>query len=475
MKKYTSLTEIQGKLTQKQLKLQDVLSYYFDQIEKNKHLNAFNEVFFDSATLQANTVQQKIENGTAGKLAGMVIGIKDNICYKDHAVSASSKMLEGFVSPYSSTIVKRLLQEDAIIIGRLNCDEFAMGGSNETSYYGPVKNAAAVERVAGGSSGGSAVAVQADLCLAALGTDTGGSVRQPAAFCGCIGFKPTYGRISRYGVIAYASSFDQVGTLTSSVSDAALLMEVLAGADEEDSTVSSLPVPSYSKFITQGGKKKIAVLEETINNKALDSEIKQSILAAIEKLKNQGHIIEYVSFDLLDYLVPAYYVLTTAEASSNLSRYDGVHFGYRNKDAKNLTSLYKLSRAEGFGEEVKRRILLGTFVLSAGYYDAYYQKAQKVRRLIREKVESLLQNYDMLISPVTPTPAFKMGENMQDPLVMYMADIYTVLASLAGIPAVALPLGNNAAGLPLSIQLMTKHFNEQELLNLSYSFLNEAE
>lgn len=473
MKKYTSLTEIQGKLTQKQLKLQDVLSYYIEQIEKNKHLNAFNEVFFDSATLQADAVQQKIENGTAGKLAGMVIGLKDNICYKDHSVSASSKMLEGFVSPYSSTVVKRLLQEDAIIIGRLNCDEFAMGGSNETSYYGPVKNAADVARVAGGSSGGSAVAVQADLCLAALGTDTGGSVRQPAAFCGCIGFKPTYGRISRYGVIAYASSFDQVGTLTSSVSDAAVLLEVLAGADDDDSTVSSLPVPTYSSLISQCGKKKIAVLQETISNEALDPEIKEAILAAIEKLKSQGHTIEYVSFDLLDYLVPAYYVLTTAEASSNLSRYDGVHFGYRNKDAKSLNSLYKRSRAEGFGEEVKRRILLGTFVLSAGYYDAYYQKAQKVRRLIREKVEALLQNYDMLISPVTPTPAFKMGENMQDPLVMYMADIYTVLASLAGIPAVALPLGNNAAGLPLSIQLMTKHFNEQELLALSYSFLNE--
>ncbi len=475
MKKYTSLTEIQGKLTQKELKLQDLLSYYFEQIENKKHLNAFNEVFFDSATLQANNVQQKIENGTAGKLAGMVIGLKDNICYLDHPVSASSKMLEGFIAPYSSTVVKRLIKEDAIIIGRLNCDEFAMGGSNETSYFGPVKNAADEERVSGGSSGGSAVAVQADLCLATLGTDTGGSVRQPAAFCGCIGFKPTYGRISRYGIIAYASSFDQVGTLTSSVSDAAILMEVLAGADEDDSTVSNLPVPNYTNFITQGGKKKIAVLEETISNKALDPEIKQAILDAIEKLKNQGHTIEYVSFNLLDYLVPAYYVLTTAEASSNLSRYDGVHFGYRNKEAKNLTSLYKLSRAEGFGEEVKRRILLGTFVLSAGYYDAYYQKAQKVRRLIREKVEELLQTYDMLISPVTPTPAFKMDENMQDPLVMYMADIYTVLASLAGIPAVALPLGNNAAGLPLSIQLMTKHFNEQELLALSYSFLSESE
>ena len=471
MKKYTSLIEIQGKLTHKTLNLQELLSYYFEQIKINQHLNAFNEVFFDSATKQANFVQQKIDNGTQGKLAGMVIGIKDNICYKDHKVTASSKMLENFVSPYSSTVVNRLLHEDAIIIGSLNCDEFAMGGSNETSYFGVVKNAIDEERVAGGSSGGSAVAVQADMCLAALGTDTGGSVRQPAAFCGNIGFKPTYGRISRYGVIAYASSFDQVGTITSSVTDAALLLEVLAGVDDLDSTVSSISVPNYSENLTQSGNKKIAVLKETIENEALDSEIKTAILNAIEKFKAQGHSVEYVSFDLLDYLVPTYYVLTTAEASSNLSRYDGVHYGYRNTQAESLNVLYKKSRAEGFGEEVKRRILLGTFVLSAGYYDAYYQKAQQVRRLIRDKVVALLNEYDFLLSPVTPTPAFKIGENIQDPLVMYMADIYTVLASLAGIPAIALPLDNNKNGLPLSVQLMTKHFNEQELLNLSHRFL----
>ena len=473
MKKYTSLTEIQGELTDQKLNLEELLFYYFEQIKNNQHLNAFNEVFFDSATTQAKLVQQKIENGAQGKLAGMVIGIKDNICYKDHIVTASSKMLETFVSPYSSTVVNRLLQEDAIIIGRLNCDEFAMGGSNETSYFGVVKNGIDQDRVAGGSSGGSAVAVQMDMCLAALGTDTGGSVRQPAAFCGNIGLKPTYGRISRYGVIAYASSFDQVGTITSSITDAVLLLEVLAGVDDLDSTVSSIPVPHYSQNLTETGKKKIAVLKETIENDALDPEIKTAILNSIEKFKAQGHSVTYVSFDLLDYLVPAYYVLTTAEASSNLSRYDGVHYGYRNTQAESLNILYKKSRAEGFGEEVKRRILLGTFVLSAGYYDAYYQKAQQVRRLIKDKVTALLNEYDFLLSPVTPTPAFKIGENIQDPLVMYMADIYTVLASLAGIPAIALPLGNNAAGLPLSLQLMTKHFNEQELLNLSSSFLNE--
>lgn len=470
MKKYNSLSEIQALIAQKKLDLPDLLDYYFKQIETQQHLNVFNEVFVYSAKKQAVSVQQKIDNGTAGKLAGMVIGIKDNILYKDHITTASSKMLEGFISPYSSTVVTRLIQEDAIIIGRTNCDEFAMGGSNETSYYGTVRNAAATERVAGGSSGGSAVAVQADMCLSALGTDTGGSVRQPAAFCGCYGLKPTYGRISRYGVIAYASSFDQVGPITSSVSDAALLLEVLAGADENDSTVSRLPVPDYLAALDTVSPKKIAVLKETLESEALDPDIKAAILQAIAQFKAEGHTIEYVSFDLLDYLVPAYYVLTAAEASSNLSRYDGVHYGHRNLQAENLNSLYKKSRAEGFGEEVKRRILLGTFVLSAGYYDAYYQKAQQVRRLIRDKIEALLVDFDVILTPVAPTPPFKIGENIQDPLVMYMADIFTVLASLTGVPAIAIPLGNNKLGLPLSLQLMGKHFEEGALLSLSKSF-----
>jgi aspartyl-tRNA(Asn)/glutamyl-tRNA(Gln) amidotransferase subunit A len=473
LKKYNSLKEIQTLIGQGQLSLPQLLDYYFKQIEDYQHLNAFNEVFFLSAAKQAKEVQGKIDNGTAGKLAGMVIGLKDNICYKDHEVTASSRMLEGFVSPYSATVTERLLQEDAVIIGRLNCDEFAMGGSNETSYYGAVKNAADQTKVSGGSSGGSAVAVQADMCLSALGTDTGGSVRQPAAFCGCIGLKPTYGRISRYGVIAYASSFDQVGTITSSISDAALLLEVLAGADEYDSTVSRLPVPSYSSRLDGAAKKKIAVLKETLESEALDAEVKSSVLDAIETFKEDGHTVDYVSFDLLEYLVPAYYVLTTAEASSNLSRYDGVHYGHRNLEAANLNELYKNSRAEGFGEEVKKRILLGTFVLSAGYYDAYYAKAQQVRRLIREKIEFMLSEYDIIITPVAPTAAFTLGENMADPLVMYLADIYTVLASLTGIPAIAIPLGNNSEGLPLSMQLMAKHFGEQELLSLSHAFLKE--
>ena len=413
MKKYSSLTEIQGELAQKQLTLKELIAYYFKQIEKHQHLNAFNEVFFDSAKKQAEEIQAKLDNGSAGKLAGMVIGIKDNICYEGHVVTASSKMLDGFVSPYSSTVVKRLLAEDAIIIGRLNCDEFAMGGSNETSYYGVVKNAADQERVAGGSSGGSAVAVQADLCLAALGTDTGGSVRQPAAFCGNIGFKPTYGRISRYGVIAYASSFDQVGTLTSSVTDAALLLEVLAGADENDSTVSQQPVPSYSSNLkSQISNLRIAVLKETIESEALDPETKTAILLALDKFKAAGHEVTYVSFDLLEYLVPTYYILTTAEASSNLSRYDGVHYGYRNTQAQSLNQLYKSSRAEGFGEEVQRRILLGSFVLSAGYFDAYFTKAQQVRQKLVDLTSAVFSKYDLILSPTVPTTAFSLGEKI---------------------------------------------------------------
>ncbi|PST84671.1 Asp-tRNA(Asn)/Glu-tRNA(Gln) amidotransferase GatCAB subunit A [Pedobacter yulinensis] len=475
MEKYTSLSEIQGLIAQGAITLPDLLEHYFIRITEYEHLNAFNEVFFSSAREQAAAVQARMISGRAGRLAGMVIGIKDNICYKGHKVTASSKMLEDFVSPYSSTVVERLLAEDAVIIGRLNCDEFAMGGSNETSFYGPVKNAADHTRVSGGSSGGSAVAVQAGLCLAALGTDTGGSVRQPAAFCGKIGLKPTYGRISRYGVIAYASSFDQVGTITSCVDDAALLLEVLAGADDYDSTVSQVPVGSYLPKPTTGQKRRIAVLRETIESEALDPEIRSAIMRSVDTLKAAGHQVDLVSFDLLDYLVPAYYILTSAEASSNLSRYDGVHYGYRNKEAAGLNELYKRSRAEGFGEEVKKRIMLGTFVLSAGYYDAYYQKAQQVRQMIRKQVDKILSAYDFILSPVSPTPAFKIGENIKDPLVMYMEDIFTVLAPLAGNPAIALPLGNNSEELPLSVQFLAKHFDEEGLLSFSRHFLELTE
>lgn len=444
---------------------------YLVNIKKYAELNAFNEIFEEEALLLAKKIDSKIKEGTAGKLAGMVIAIKDNICYKDHKVSASSKILEGFISIYSSTVVERLLGEDAIILGRCNCDEFAMGGSNENSYYGPVKNFANQAKVSGGSSGGSAVAVQANMCLAALGTDTGGSVRQPASFCGLIGLKPTYGRISRHGIIAYASSFDQVGTVTKSVEDAALLLEILAGADEYDSTISTKEVPAFSQNLSISKPKKIAYLQEALSSSGVDEEVITTFDAYIQKLKAEGHTVEPITFKYLEYLVPTYYILATAEASSNLSRYDGVHYGYRSPQATDLQSTYKKSRSEGFGKEVKRRIMLGTFVLSAGYYDAYYAKAQKVRRLIREQTDEILNKYDFILLPTAPEPAFNIGNEESDPIKTYLHDIFTVQASLTGMPAISLPAGKNKAGLPIGLQLIAKHFDEQELLNFSNYFL----
>ncbi|NOW98177.1 Asp-tRNA(Asn)/Glu-tRNA(Gln) amidotransferase subunit GatA [Mucilaginibacter sp. SG564] len=468
---YSSLSEIRSGLQRAEITVEGLVKNYLDQIKKNAHLNAFNEVFEEEALINAKNIDDRIKNGTAGKLAGMVIAIKDNICYKGHQVSASSKILKDFTSIYSSTIVERLLAEDVIIIGRCNCDEFAMGGANETSYFGPVKNMADETRVSGGSSGGSAVAVQANMCHAAIGTDTGGSVRQPASFCGVIGLKPTYGRISRHGIIAFASSFDQVGPITRSVEDAALLLEVMAGPDDYDSTLAQQEVPAFSEHIEKTGKKKIAYLQEAISSPGVDNEVKDVLVKYIDKLRAEGHTVTPIAFEQLDYLVPAYYILAMAEASSNLARYDGVHYGYRSPAADDLQSTYKRSRSEGFGKEVKRRIMLGTFVLSAGYYDAYYAKAQKVRRLIREKTDEILKEYDFILVPTAPEPAFAIGKEEKDPVVTYLSDIFTVQASLAGVPAISLPVGNNSKGLPLGLQLLAKHFNEQELLNFSKYFL----
>jgi len=468
---YSSLSEIKSGLQSGEITVETLVKGYLEKIKQHAHLNAFNEVFEQEALTRANNIDSRIQLGNAGKLAGMVIAIKDNICYKDHKVSASSKILEGFTSIYSSTIVERLLAEDAIIIGRCNCDEFAMGASNESSYYGPVKNFADNTKVSGGSSGGSAVAVQAGMCHAAIGTDTGGSVRQPASFCGVIGLKPTYGRISRYGVIAYASSFDQVGPITKSVEDAALLLEVMAGPDEYDSTLAQKPVPSFSTNLQAPGKKKIAYLQESLSSPGVDPEVKNNLIQYIEKLRAEGHTVKPIAFEYLDYMVPSYYILATAEASSNLARYDGVHYGYRSPEASDLQSTYKKSRSEGFGKEVKRRIMLGTFVLSAGYYDAYYAKAQKARRLIRQKTEEILQEYDFILTPTAPEPAYAIGKEESDPVVTYLADIFTVQASLSGVPAISLPAGNNSKGLPLGLQLITRQFEEQELLNFSEYFL----
>ncbi len=470
IKSYTNFSLLQADLKDGNITINDLINYYTSRIKELQHLNAFLEVFEDEAIKRAVEIQEKIKNGTAGKLAGMIIGIKDNISYKGHQMTASSKILAGYKAVYSATVVERILAEDAIIIGRLNCDEFAMGASNETSYFGPVKNFADERKVSGGSSGGSAVAVQANLCYASLASDTGGSIRQPAAFCGVVGLKPTYARVSRYGVVAYASSFDQVGPITRSVEDAALILEVIAGQDAHDATSSSEPVPKYSENLLHTKKQRIAYIEETLHSDGLDPEIKSNILYQIEKLKAKGHTVEPVSFEYLDYVVPTYYILTTAEASSNLARYDGVHYGYRSNESKDLMSTYKKSRSQGFGEEVKRRIMLGTFVLSAGYYDAYYSRAQKARRLIKDKMDKILEDFDFIITPTTPTPAFNIGEQITDPVVMYLADIFTVGASLAGLPAISVPSGKNSVGLPIGIQIIGKRYKEVALLSFSAYF-----
>jgi len=474
LRSYSSLAEIRSDLSAGSLNCRALVQQYLDRIDAHRHLNAFLEVFSESALAKADEVDAKLKSGKAGKLAGMVIALKDNICYKGHKISASSKILEGFVSVYSSTVVERLLAEDAIIIGRTNCDEFAMGSSNENSAFGNVANPHDTRRVPGGSSGGSAAAVAAGLCLAALGTDTGGSIRQPASFTGTVGLKPTYGRVSRWGIIAYASSFDQVGPITNNIEDSALILEVMSGMDEHDATLAAQPVPAYSKQLNFEGKKRIAYLEDCIEKDGLDPEIKARVLEVIEKLRAEGHTVEPVRFPYLDYLVPAYYVLTTAEASSNLSRYDGVHYGYRSPNAFDLESTYKKSRSEGFGPEVKRRIMLGTFVLSAGYYDAYYSKGQKVRRLLRDKTQAILDNHDAILLPTTPGAAFEFGANSADPIKMYLEDIFTVQANLTGMPAVSIPAGKHSSGLPFGVQLIGKRFEEGAMLALAKHILDNC-
>ena len=445
----------------------EITKTYLQNIAENQHLNAFIEVYSDEALEQARLVDEKLANCSAGKLAGMVVGIKDNLCYKNHKVSASSKILDGFESLFTATSVQRLIDEDAIIIGRLNCDEFAMGSANENTIYGTVKNPLDNSKVAGGSSGGSAAAVSAGLCLVALGSDTGGSIRQPAAFCGIVGIKPTYSRVSRYGLIAYASSFDQIGPLTNNVSDAALILEVIAGKDDFDSTVSKKDVDNYSTAKFDNKPKKIAYISECLNRKGLDPEVKEFIENKIDKLKSEGHIVEPISFPYLDLLVPTYYVLTTAEASSNLARFAGVHYGYRSENITDLESTYIHSRTEGFGEEVKRRIMLGTFVLSAGYHDAYFTKAQKIRRLIKDKTNEMFEEYDFVVSPTTPHTPFEIGKKQTDPTVMYLEDIFTVQANLAGNPAISLPLGKHSNGLPIGLHLMADNFKEADLFAFS--------
>jgi aspartyl-tRNA(Asn)/glutamyl-tRNA(Gln) amidotransferase subunit A len=466
---YKSFAEVKTALASGSSVL-EIVESYLTKINQHAHLNAYLEVFEQSAKENALRVDEKIKKGTAGRLAGMVIGLKDNLAYKNHKVSAASKILEGFESIYTATAVQRLIDEDAIIIGRLNCDEFAMGSSNENSAFGPVKNHLNTNCVPGGSSGGSAVATGANLCTASLGSDTGGSIRQPASFTGTYGLKPTYGRISRYGLIAYASSFDQIGPITNTLEDAALLLEIMAGDDDYDATVSSKKVANYSAFDTVKPLR-IAVISEALYAEGIDPEVSAKMEAVIASLKKAGNTVENVSFPYMDYMVPTYYVLSTAEASSNLSRFDGVHFGHRSQNAQGVEATYKKSRSEGFGPEVQRRIMAGTFVLSHGYYDAYYTKGQKVRRILQNKTNAIFKQFDLILLPTTPSTAFELNA-VKDPINMYLQDIFTVHANLTGNPAISLPLGKHSNGMPFGVQVMANHFDEKQLFNFSHYLEN---
>jgi aspartyl-tRNA(Asn)/glutamyl-tRNA(Gln) amidotransferase subunit A len=430
-------------------------------------IHSFLALTKERALEQAARVDAAVKAGEPlGKLAGIPVGIKDVLVTRGEPTTAGSRILEGYRPPYDATVVSRLEAAGAVVLGKLNCDEFAMGSSNENSAYGPVRNPRDLERVPGGSSGGSAAAVAAGLCVASLGTDTGGSIRQPAAFCGVVGVLPTYGRVSRYGLIAFASSLDRVGPLTRSVEDAAVMLEVLAGQDACDATSSDQAVPEYSAELQSPvSGLRIGVPEEYLGE-GLDPEIRAAVERALDDLRARGCTVERVSLPHTKYAVPTYYVLATAEASANLSRFDGVRYGLRAAGANTLAAMFRDTRDEGFGAEVKRRILLGTYVLSAGYYDAYYRKAQQVRTLLARDFLSAFAKVDALVCPVTPTPAFKLGEKTDDPLQMYLEDIYSVAASLAGICGMSVPGGNTAAGLPIGVQVLGRHFNEATVLRV---------
>ncbi|MEM9857526.1 MAG: Asp-tRNA(Asn)/Glu-tRNA(Gln) amidotransferase subunit GatA [Bacteroidota bacterium] len=469
---YTSFNLIRKDLFNGVISCTQLVEFYLDNAQKHQHLNALLEIYAEEAVAKAKAIDLKIAAGKAGKLAGMVVTIKDVFCYENHKLQCSSKILGDFESQFTATCIQRLLSEDAIIIGRTNCDEFAMGSSNENSAFGPVKNGIDGRKVPGGSSGGAAVSVQMNMCLLALGSDTGGSVRQPAAFCGVIGLKPTYSRISRHGLTAYASSFDCVGLFSKDTDSISAALEVMAGADDFDSTVSKRASPIIAQNRNNTSKYRFAFIRETLESDGISKEIKQAVQRQIEILRKQGHQVESIDFPLLEKILPTYYILTWAEASSNLSRYDGVRYGYRSKNTSNIDSLYKKTRTEGFGTEVKRRIMLGTFVLSASYYDAYYAKAQKVRKLIRDQTRKILKKYDFVLTPTTPSTAFNLGEHTSDPLEMYLADLYTVQASVAGLPAISLPCGKDSKDLPIGLQVMADDFDEGKLLEFSDYFLN---
>ena len=470
----TDLTvhELQEKLKNKELTITEITQAYVDRInEKEKDVEAFVTTLTDEALEQAKDVQAKVESGEIkGELAGIPIGIKDNLCTKGIRTTCSSRMLEDFVAPYNATIVEKVNNENMINLGKLNMDEFAMGSSTETSYFKKTKNPWNLNKVPGGSSGGSAAAVAANLVPWALGSDTGGSIRQPASLCGVVGLKPTYGLVSRFGLVAFASSLDQIGPITKDVTDSAILLNLIAGHDERDTTSVNKEKEDYTEALKNDVKgMKIAVPKEFFGE-GISEEVKASLEKAIEKYKEMGAIVEEVSLDVAEYALATYYIIACAEASSNLGRFDGIRYGYRTKNYSNLKELFKNSRSEGFGAEVKRRIILGTYVLSSGYYDAYYKKAQQVRTLVSNKFEEVFEKYDVILTPTSPITAFNIGEKSDNPLEMYLADICTVSINIAGVPAISIPCGVNSEGMPIGIQLIGNSFCEETILNAAYTF-----
>ena len=470
----TELTvhELQEKLKSKELTIPQITKAYIDKInEKEKDVQAFITILSEEAEKQAEELQNKVEKGEVeGDFVGIPIGIKDNICTKGIKTTCASKMLENFVSPYDATVMKKVNAENMIDLGKLNMDEFAMGGSTEYSYFKKTKNPWNLNKVPGGSSGGSAAAVAAKMVPWALGSDTGGSIRQPASFCGVVGLKPTYGLVSRFGLVAFASSLDQIGPITKDVRDSAMLLNIIAGHDEMDSTSVDREKVDYTKCLEKDIKGlRIAVPKEFFGE-GINEEVKASLEKAIEKYKELGAEIHEISLDIAQYSLASYYIIACAEASSNLGRFDGIRYTFRAKDAKNLKEIYKKSRSEGFGPEVKRRIILGTYVLSSGYYDAYYKKAQKVRTLVMNEFNKAFENCDVILTPTSPTVAFDIGSKSNNPLEMYLADICTVSVNIAGLPAISVPCGFDKEGMPVGMQLIGNRFKEETILNAAYKF-----
>ncbi len=469
---HITIHEASQQLRSREISSEELTKSILTQIEAhNSEINAYLTVASEIALQDAREADAAIASGNKKPLIGIPIAIKDLICTQGLRTTCGSKILENFVPPYDATVIKKLKESGAVIVGKLNMDEFAMGSSNEHSAFGPVRNPWNLERIPGGSSGGSAAAVAAGLCLGALGSDTGGSIRQPAAHCGVVGMKPTYGRVSRYGLVAFASSLDQIGPIGKSVTDCAILLQAIAGHDASDSTSVPAPVPDYTKSLTKGLKGLTIGIPDTLEStEGLDPDVLKAVTGAIEKLKNLGADLVKVSLPHAAFAVAAYYLIAPCEASSNLARYDGVKYGWRDPGASNIMDMYKKTRATGFGPEVQRRILIGTYALSAGYYDAYYNKASQVRTLIINDFKTAFEKCDLIVSPVSPTPAWSIGDRIDDPLTMYLSDIFTLSANLAGIPGLSVPCGFSREGLPIGLQMMGPHFSEDTLLKAAYNF-----